>query len=205
MLLPQANAALQRSQLRWDLPNERFSLLVHAQVNLTSVGLATNCPKRGGTALRRSRSARVIAMATPASQSPRCAPLRQRTIRYAPSILTQRHSTPRCNFYRFFPLLVIMALIPASLSPVWNPVLQTRMPILPAAPVGSSQPKPKLARKKGEPCTRTPCRRPRAVRFARAKCQISNRMLLVHTMISEDPERASQHRSPHRRRMAQDV
>ena len=34
---------------------------------------------------------------------------------------------------------------------------------------------------------------------------ISNRMLLFHTMISEDPERASQHRSPHRRRMAQDV
>ena len=34
---------------------------------------------------------------------------------------------------------------------------------------------------------------------------ISNRMLSLHTMISEDPERASQHRPPHRRRMAQDV
>lgn len=34
------------------------------------------------------------------------------------------------------------------------------------------------------------------------RSMIANCMLSLHTMISEDPERASQHRSPHRRRMA---
>lgn len=37
------------------------------------------------------------------------------------------------------------------------------------------------------------------------RSMIDNRTLSLHTMISEDPERASQHRSSHRRRMAQDA
>ncbi|KAF8553449.1 WD40 repeat-like protein [Imleria badia] len=149
------------------------ALLARFHVNLTSVGLAVDCTKCGGSAMlsicksdRNGNAGKPVA----------------------------KH--PQCSFYRFFPLLTtsmaIMALIPAGSNHVQSSVLPLSLPIFLAAPASSSHQNPKLARTKGDPCTYMSCRHPQDLHCARAKCQIhcleEGGCPFLHVSLADEPE-----------------